>query len=314
MDPGLIFIISFLAIALGAAAVLMLVRDLVFANAQTVEARLPQRRRAGLLRRKSPADDAAAPSGWIARIDRWFDQLFVESGVNLEPQAAFLLAVAVGLLVGGAVFVWRDDIPTGVAAMVLATSLVILVFAYLRHRRRRAIHHQLPETVELLARAVRAGESLDQAIRTVGEIAPQPLAGEFQHCARQLAMGLSLDAAVRGLARRVRLVETRIFASTLMVQRQTGGNIPHILERLARVFRDRLSYERHFQVATAASRTSAVMITTVSLLGAIYLFAWQREYVQDFIDTYTGRMLLVSALVLHVVGLIWIFRVIRARY
>ena len=113
--------------------------------------------------------------------------------------------------------------------------------------------------MELMARAVRAGESLDQAIALAGN-------SGFTRGRRvpllrsQMKMGLSLESAIRGLVSRAPLAETRILAMTLIVQRRRGGSLPTTLERLARVFRDRSNFYRQFQAATALGRGSAVMI------------------------------------------------------
>jgi tight adherence protein B len=168
--------------------------------------------------------------------------------------------------------------------------------------------------MELLARAVRAGETLDQAIALVGETTEEPLKSEFVRCSKHLDMGLSLDAAIRSLTRRAPLPETRIFAATLMVQRRAGGSLPVTLERLARVIRDRLSYQRQFRAATSAARFSMIFILLIGPLVLAYMWFFQREYVQNFVSTPQGHILMITAVILQVIGTIWVFKLLRSDY
>jgi tight adherence protein B len=168
--------------------------------------------------------------------------------------------------------------------------------------------------MEILARAVRAGETLDQAIALVGATVEEPLRSEFIRCSKHLDMGLSMDASIRSLTRRAPLPETRILAATLMVQRRAGGSLPITLERLARVVRDRLSYQRQFRAATAAGRMSMIIILLAGPLVMAYMWFWQREYIQNFITSPQGHFLLVVAVILQIIGSLWVLSLIRADY
>ena len=148
----------------------------------------------------------------------------------------------------------------------------------------------------------------------VGNNAPKPLAAEFCRCSGQLQMGLSLSAAIRALTRRVPLAEMRILAATLMVQRQTGGNLPVTLERLAQVCRDRLSYYRQFRAATAAGRGAAILIAAISVGAAAYLLFGRPEYAQDFFEQPQGYAMLAIAIGLMIIGLTWIFKLLKVDY
>ena len=176
----------------------------------------------------------------------------------------------------------------------------------------REMLDQFPDTVDLMARAVRAGESLDQAITLIGEQGPEPLAKEFRRCAKQLEMGLSIPAAMRALVFRVRLLEIKILATMLAVHRQTGGNLAVALERMANVARDRLAYQRQLRATSAAGRTSAFFVAMSGPVLFCYLFFFQRDYFIKLVELPLGQMLLAIALVLEVVGLFWIARMAKS--
>jgi tight adherence protein B len=313
VDPTLTTLILFLAIGLVTLAAAMVLRDLFVLRGQAVGRRLQEQEAEVPLGRLPLAEDAPR-RGITGKFDFWFDRLIEEMDLDISTPAAFLMAVACGLLVGGVMFLWQENVLAASGGMLAGMVIAIGFFAFRRARRRRAIREQLPDVMELLARASRAGQSVDQAIDLVGETAREPLGTEFRRCARQLEMGLSMDAAMRALSRRAPISETRILAATFMVQRRAGGNLPLTLERLAKVIRDRLSYRRHYRAATAAGRISAIVIAVATTLIALYLIVWQRQYMANLLDTTPGQIMLAVALGLQAFGLFWVYRMLRTDY
>jgi len=252
--------------------------------------------------------------GMVGRLNRDFSRFFVQTGIDMSPDVGFLLAAATGLILAGVVLLWRDDMLESAGALAFGFLGVILYYRYRQSRRLVEIREQLPDVMELLARAVRAGESLDQAIQLVGATVAKPLGPEFGRMARQLEMGLSIDAAMRSVTRRAPVAEIRILASTLMVQRETGGSLPITLERLSAVIRDRISYHRQFKAATGAGRISTILIGLAGPLVGLYLFVFQREYFNKFTDSFPGQTMLVTAILLQVIGYLWIYRLLKSDY
>jgi tight adherence protein B len=174
--------------------------------------------------------------------------------------------------------------------------------------------NQFPDAMDLLARAVHAGESLDQALTLAGDAGTEPLATEFRRSAGQLEMGLSLDAAMRTFTRRVPLMESRIFAAAALVQRQSGGNLGLTLDRLAAAFRDRLNYRRQFRAMTAAARGGAILIAIVAVLISVYVLIFRRDYLQAFLESNLGLALLISAIVAQIIGVAWALWLLRTSH
>lgn len=245
--------------------------------------------------------------------ESWLGQLVAETRSDFTVETAILLAILIGLALGGTLFLWRDDWLAGAVGAVFGVLFVGGLLVYLRARRHRAIREQLPDVMELMARAVRAGESLDQAVILAGDSAFQPVATEFRYCANQMRIGLSLEAAIRGLVARMPLVETRILAMTLIVQRRRGGNLPSNLERLARVFRDRANFFRQVQAATALGRGSTILIALVALGLDLAVILGHTEYTRSLLETNAGRAMLGTALLLQVIGVTWVVWLFRSR-
>jgi tight adherence protein B len=252
--------------------------------------------------------------GVVGEIDKRFSRFMSQTGVDLDPDTAFLVSIAGGLLLSGVVLLWRDDFLAAAFAMVVGMSSVLIYYSWRRSRRRTEIQEQLPDVMDLLARAVRAGESLDQAIKLVGQSAAKPLGPEFLRCSKQLDMGLSIDAAMRSLSRRAPLSEMRILATTFMVQRKSGGSLPTTLERLSVVIRDRINYHRQFRASTGAGRVSTLLIGCAGPLVAAYLIVWQAEYFARFTSTNAGQLLLGTAIGLQMIGIFWIYQLLKSDY
>ncbi len=254
----------------------------------------------GGLRRPFNVTDELPSGSLTGRLDQGFERLVLESGVATSPLAAFFWLLFLGLAVGGALFVWRDQPLAGIAGVLLgmAGGLVWMI-------RQRSVRYRL------MSRAVRAGESLDQAIQLIGDETTGPLGQEFQLCARQLEMGMSISAVMKSLMRRVRLPEVRILATTLMVHRQTGGNLALTLERMSGVIRDRLNYVRQMKASTGAGRISAFLIALAGPLMFLLMFTLQYDHLKIMFEQSLGQSLLVAAVVLELVGVLWVLNLLK---
>ncbi|MFN0195140.1 MAG: type II secretion system F family protein [Planctomycetaceae bacterium] len=313
LDIAIISVVCFVAIVSICGAAMMVFRDLVITG--NGSAGIGQGLWRGRSFRRTPnAYDEDPAKTFTGRIDQAFDRLVLETGYEMTPVTAFLMLLAIGLLSGGVVFIYSDNIGAGVTGMGIGMFVPLVVWMIRRHRRMHAIQEQLPHVIDLLARAVRAGESVDQAIDLVGTESRGELAREFARCSQQLQLGLGLVSVLKNLARRIRLVELRMMVTTLMVHRQTGGNLPVALERLANVVRDRLNYRRQMRASTGAGRTSTFLIAIISPIVYIIMFVFQPEHVQILLDDPVGNILLAIALILEVVGVLWVVQMLRNDY
>ena len=335
-DDTLLFAVPFLAITLVSAAGMFLLRDLLFRKPRPAGYRTPGGEVGALPTRggKSPGTttrvaSATGPAeaipqltlpfetsgkGMFGQFDTWLERLRYESGLSLSPEVMFLMELCAGLLLAGGVYFWRDNVYLAALCIPVGMALVMGVYVFLRARRRKAILEQLPDLIDHVARAVRAGRTIDQSIEMVGQSSPAPLGIEFRRCAGQLDMGLSVDAAMRAMARRVPIPEMRILTSTFVVQRQAGGNLPLILTRLASVIRDRLSYQRQFRAATAGSRLGMTIIAFAGPLMLLYMMIWREQYFDRFFDSTVGITMFSISVALYVLGMLWVIRILREDY
>ncbi len=301
MDAQLISILSFAGIASACGAVLLGLRDLLgeksVAEPKAIR-RLPRRM----------TEDATG----VRKFDRWFERTLYLSGWELSPLAAMLLHLMVAIALGGGVFVFTDNLLLTAIAAMIGFTLVIVTLIISQRRRVQKFSEMFPGSLDLLARAVRAGESLDQAIDLVGRSSRDPLATEFRRVAGQMEMGLSVSAAMQSLTDRMDLIDVRIFGNTVSMHRDIGGNLAHTLERLAEVIRDRQAFRRQLKSVTGAGRFSALFIATLGPLLFAYLFIFQPQYAEALLKDPLGKVMLAYAVVSQLVGLFWVSRLIKS--
>ncbi|NQU25946.1 MAG: type II secretion system F family protein [Candidatus Nealsonbacteria bacterium] len=248
------------------------------------------------------------------RIDRFFLALVEGSGSTLSVSTAVSLVAGMAVVGCAAPLVLLENLLAAAGGLLLGAVLPLAWFAFFRARRLRMMKRRLPETLELLADGVRSGQTLEQAAQMVAEQAPAPLGEEFGYCVAQLKLGHSPTAVLARMNRRIPLPEFRIFATAVLVHRQTGGNLSLLAQRLAASARDRQESHGHVKAATAANRFSVIGLT-IGTMVAVGILAWlQPEYLEIFRTHELGPSLLIAAGVLQTVGILWIWRVMKMQY
>ncbi len=314
MDISMIGFLVFLTLASALGAVVLAVRDLASRRDGSEPAESSAKAGPVRLRRLPRVSDEQRPSGVVAAFDHWFLRLVKDAGLPLTPVEGALLLLFCGVAGGGAVFVWYEHPLAAAVGVCVGMGAAVTYLMIRRAQHIKLLQGQLSPALDMLAHGLRAGQSLDQAVEMVGDRSPEPLAGEFRVCAKQLAMGLSMPAVMRSLVGRVRLFDVRIFTATLSVHRQTGGDVAKVLERLATVIRDRLNYRRQLRAMTGAGRLSAVLIGMIGPALFLYMFFFHPQYVGAMLESSLGQWLLISAVALETVGLLWTARLLKPVY
>lgn len=257
---------------------------------------------------------APQPAGWTDRLDHSFDAMILRTGMDIEPAQALALIVLTAVGLAGILYLWRGELWLSVLGMTLGGGGILALFLVLQNRYRRQLSEQLPDAYYLLARSLRAGLSMEQAIGLTGEQGARPLADEFRRCAAQLRLGLAIPTALETIAQRIQLLDFNVFVSTVSLHHTMGGNLALMLDRLAASTRDRNQFRGYFQTATALSRITAIFIGIMSPLLLLLYAIFQPEHVRAFFESSSGVTALIVAGVLQVVGIYWLYRLLRVDY
>jgi tight adherence protein B len=203
------------------------------------------------------------------------------------------------------------------AAMVLACATAIAPLAWLRHRmqqRLRGLEEMLPQAIDLLVRALRAGHAFSSAAAMVAEELPDPIASEFRTMHEQQNFGMPVPDVLREFAERAPLQDVRFFVTAVLIQRETGGNLSQVLENLAAVTRDRFRVRRQLQVMTAQGRMTGWVLSVFPLLLAAFLLYWAPSHAALLVNDPLGNRLLIAAATLQLIGIFTIRRIVRVEY
>jgi tight adherence protein B len=297
-------------VAVGAFVLFVLIRLITDARARRLQARMAMIR--------SPDDVATLrrrqPQGAIEEFDDSFANLLKQTGLDLTPDRGIAWMIFVGCLVGVAVYLLTGLAWLTVIGLSLGAAGVFAVFLAYRTTYRIRLQDQLPDGIALMARALRSGLSLEQAVSLVAHEGAAPLASEFQKCEAQIKLGLPVHTALESMARQLNSVDVNALVSTIAVAQTTGGNLPLLLDRLAASARDRANFRAYFRAATALARISVIPVAlTVPVLVVIY-FLWTPSYAQPFMASPNAPLVIGAAMVVECIGLYWIYRLLRFDY
>ena len=239
-------------------------------------------------------------------IDRWIAQSVRRSGWKLSSATFMLANTCVAVLVGAAMWVSEIHSLLAIFSALVTFLLGLIVIRLAAKRRAKKFSTHFPVAIELMARSMRAGESLEESIQITADSCQEPVDEELQHCAKQLNMGLAVHAVMAELAERMPTMEVRIFAHTISMHRETGGRLSDTLDRLAKVIRQRTDYLQKIKTMTELGRFAAVAIGYMGVFVLAYLSIVHPEYINKLWSNPLGQRLAIYAIVSEIVGIGWV--------
>ena len=187
-------------------------------------------------------------------------------------------------------------------AAVAAGSLPILIVRFMAKRRLAKFEEQFPEAIDLIARGLRAGHALTSALGMVAEEAPEPVRSEFRLLYDRQNFGMPLSDAFKSFAERIPLLDARFFATSVLTQRESGGNLGEVLDNLSALIRERFRLKRHVRAVSAHGRMTGWILGFLPMAIAAILAAVAPGYINIMVTDPLGRMIVVAALVMQVIG------------
>jgi tight adherence protein B len=195
----------------------------------------------------------------------------------------------------------------GLVGAAVGASIPYLILLRQRSKRLAAFEAQFPEAIDLLARSARAGHAFQSGLREVSEETQEPIRGEFRQVFEEQKFGLPLAESLLGLSDRVNLVDVRMFVTSVLIQKETGGNLAENMANLAHVIRERFRFRRQIKTHTAHGRMTGAVLAVTPLVMLFLLNVVSPDYMGPMFTTSLGRWMLVVAALLQLFG----FMVIR---
>ena len=202
------------------------------------------------------AKETSEKQTFVDRVQQMLDQ----SGVRWSLTRLALTSMGLGLGVGGVAYLAFGTPMYPLAIGLVASLLPVFYIQRKRQVRLEKLRHQLPDSLELMSRIMRSGQTITQAMQSVATEFKAPISTEFGYCYEQQNLGLAPELALRDLNRRTGLLEIKILVLALLVHRQSGGNLAELLDKLATMVRERFRIRGKIRSLTAEGRLQAVML------------------------------------------------------
>jgi tight adherence protein B len=254
--------------------------------------------------RNSALKDVSALEEMLLKIPRLpaLDRLLVKSKVAINA-STFNLASAAFALLGfllGYTLLTRISAGIGLGLLFGLAPFILLRMAARSYYDK--FQEQLPEALDLLGRALRAGHALTSGLDMIAQETVDPIKGEFTITVDELKLGLTVQEAFDNLCQRVPSADLRFFAVAVNIQRETGGNLAEILDNISHLIRERVQFGRHVQALTAEGRLSARVLIALPLVMFLYIYYANYEYVSMLWTERTGLILLTGGIVSQFIG------------
>ncbi len=260
----------------------------------------------GLLRKgklsANPAIDAILRSLTVtARLENILEQ------TELEMTVARLLSYcAAGAFVGLILGLLSDGGWLSLILVLLFGFLPLGFVMFMRSRRSRKLSEQLPDALEMMARSLRAGHALSSAFKMVATEMPTPVSVEFGRAFESQELGLPFEKAVADMTRRAPdNQDLKIFALSVIVQKETGGNLVEIIEKIADTVRARYRFQGKLAGLTAEGRMSSYIVGALPFVTLLFLLFANRPYIMPLLTTDLGHIMCGVALTMWTLGFLW---------
>jgi tight adherence protein B len=235
-----------------------------------------------------------------------------EQAGRSEPAYRLLVNSAALAVVGGVVAgLLLHNGAVGLIAAAMCFTVPYLRLSMQRRRRMERIEEQIPDAIDVIKRALRAGHPFNSAIKLVADDMDQPIAKEFELTFSDLNYGNDVRRALLGLLNRVPSVTVMALVTSVLVQRETGGNLAEILDEIAKVVRGRFKFERKVRTLAAEGKISAWVLSLVPLALVAMLSVASPDYLPILLKAPIGHRLIYVAVALGITGILWIRRIIR---
>ena len=313
--------VAFVAVALGTVSLILIV--------EWIGEQTRKRRMVGELRslanegfeRMGPGGQifrsAILESPWLrplaARMPALQDAELLLQQAHVAWSLPTLLLMSLGLAVGtgvAALTVTRSFV-LGLALAVIAAAVPTLYVRWRRNRRLGQFEELLPESIDLVGRALRAGHPLSAGFKMAADDGSEPVAGEFRRVFEEQRFGLPLQDSLLGMADRINLVDVRILVTAILIQREVGGNLAEILDNLSAVIRARFTIRRQIKVYTAQGRMTGYLLALLPFMLFGILYTINPEYMSVLFTDPIGKILVAVALVMQLAGFFWIRKIVN---
>ncbi len=247
----------------------------------------------------------------IAKAQR-LDKFILQAGLNWTVSRLLLSCAALGLMAG---LVMMYGLQQSFLVSALAGAFFgftpLLYVIHQRSKRLGKFERQLPEALDLITRALRSGHAFSSALQMVGDEMPEPIAGEFHIVHDEVNFGVSLQQALMNLSERIPLTDLRYFIVSVLIQRDSGGNLTEVLGNLSRLIRERLKLLAKVKVLSSEGRLSAWVLGVMPFVLAVLMNFFNPDFMSPLWNDPIGISIIKSMLILMGLGVLILRKIIK---
>jgi tight adherence protein B len=240
-------------------------------------------------------------------------KMFEQADCHIKPNT--LTLIGMGLAAAAVTVGWMCKLPW-FSLPLAAVVMFSLPWLWLWNKRRVRLAKfasQLPDGLELVARALRAGHSLAAGLHVVGEEMPAPIADEFSRVFEESNLGISVEEAMKGMCERVPNLDLRFFVTSVAIQRQTGGDLAEILDKIGYVIRERFRILGQVKALTGEGRLSGVVLICLPFALFAFMLNTKPDYVESLWTTDLGKKMSAAAIVAQILGALTIRKIVNIK-
>jgi tight adherence protein B len=276
----------------------------------------PELEARGLLKEEVIKEGVTGLSGSLQRLTSRLGNLknlFVQADSPISVNAFFGLTIGLGLLgaVGG--IIARTPSPLIPVIAILFGSLPLGWLLFRRRSRFKKFAKQLPDALELVGRALRSGHSLASGMHVVVSEMPAPISVEFANVYESQNLGIPIEQAMRDMLRRMPNLDLKFFVTSVVIQRQTGGDLAEILDKISHIIRERFKILGQVQALTGEGRISGIVLMALPIALFFVVYHLNPDYIMLLFTDPLGRKMSAGAAVLQVLGAISIKKIVNIK-
>lgn len=239
--------------------------------------------------------------------------LFVQADSRISPTQFFLITAACGGVGVAVAILGRAPLPMYPLSAALFALGPLGWLLWRRRSRFRKFASQLPDALELIARALRSGHSLASGLSVVVQEMPDPISKEFSMAYEEQNLGVPIEGALKNLHKRMPNMDLKFFATAVAIQRQSGGDLAEILDKIGHIVRDRFRIIGQVAALTGEGRISGIVLMALPIALFFAVYYLNQEYVMLLFTDELGRKMVAVAAVLQVLGAITIKKIIAIK-
>ncbi len=241
------------------------------------------------------------------------DHFVMQADVTL-PLSVFILLSLVLFLIGFASVLKISK--NYYISFFIAGLISIIPFFYIsfkRKRRMRKFERQLPDALDMIARALRAGHAFSSGMQMVADEFEDPLGSEFDTTVSQINYGVSFQDALKSLSKRIDCPDLKFFAISIIIQRQSGGNLAEILENISGIIRERFKLRNRIKALSAEGKLSAIILVALPFFIVLFLAFLAPDYIKVLILDPLGRVMITISLIMIACGILFMKKIISIK-